>query len=49
MKNTLENNQFSGFDYPANALSKFIAAGDIFTMLKVGAIIHYTAKDIIFT
>lgn len=46
MKNTLKTDHFPGFDYPATVLSKFIAAGDIFTiMLKSGTIIHYTASD----
>jgi hypothetical protein len=45
MKNNQEE-QFPGFNYPASELSKFIAAGDIFTiMLKGGAIVHYTAKN----
>ncbi|HTN20712.1 MAG TPA: hypothetical protein VL125_09565 [Pelobium sp.] len=42
----LETCHFSGFDYPASALSKFIASGDLFTfLLKDGTIIHYTATD----
>jgi hypothetical protein len=31
MKNT-QVEQFPGFNYPASELSKFIAAGDIFTI-----------------
>lgn len=46
MKKTLEINYFPDFDYPASKLSKFIAAGDIFTiMLNCGTVIHHTAKD----
>jgi hypothetical protein len=45
MKNTIEE-YFPDFIYPASGLAKFIAAGDIFTiMLKGGAIVHYTAKN----
>ena len=48
MKNTTET--FPGFDYPAEQLSKFIAAGDTFTMLlKDGSIVHHTTKHIIVT
>jgi len=37
---------YPGFNYPANQLSKFIAAADLFTiLLKNGEIIHYTAVD----
>lgn len=46
MKHTLDE-YFPGFIYPANELSKFIAAGDIFTiMLKGGTIVHHHAEDI---
>ncbi|SDM84121.1 hypothetical protein [Pedobacter antarcticus] len=37
---------FTGFDYAPDMLSKFIAAGDIFTiMLKDGNIVHYTPEN----
>lgn len=37
---------YIGFPYPATDLSKFIAAGNIFTiMLKAGDIIHFTPDD----
>lgn len=46
MSNTVEE-KFPGFDYPAVKLSKFIAAGNIFTlMLKDGSIIHYTTREV---
>ncbi len=38
---------YPGFDYPANHISKFLAAFDFFTiMLKNGEIVHYTASDV---
>lgn len=44
MNNTTET--FPGFDCPAEQLSKFIAAGDTFTMLlKDGSIVHHTTKQ----
>lgn len=46
MNNTSETDQFYGFDYPASALSRFIACENLFTiLLKDGSIIHYTAID----
>ncbi|GGI25141.1 hypothetical protein [Pedobacter mendelii] len=46
MDTASETDYFSGFDYPANALLKFNACGDLFTfLLKDGTIIHYTASD----
>ena len=37
---------FAAFPHPASELIKFIAAGDIFTiMLKNGEIIHHTPLD----
>jgi hypothetical protein len=40
------NGRYSGFDYSASELSKFLAAADFFTiMLKNGRIIHFTPDD----
>lgn len=39
---------YTGFPYPATDLLKFIAAGNIFTiMLKSGDIVHHTPNDIL--
>lgn len=45
MQDKINDNTYPGFSQPAQNLSKFIAAGDIFTlMLKDGTIVHYTAS-----
>lgn len=39
-------NYFSGFEYPASELLKFLTASDLFTIiLKNGDIIHFSTKD----
>ncbi len=41
------SSHYSGFDYPANQIFKFLAALDFFTiMLKNGQIVHYTTTDV---
>lgn len=46
MNNNFKNEDFPGFDYPVSKLSKYIRAGDVFTiMLKDGYIINVSATN----
>ena len=46
MKTAIYTSQYPGFEHPVSSLSKFICAGNLFTiMLKNGKIIHSTPID----